>query len=398
MGTSLTLFRIYDIQIRIHWSFLLILVYGAFIFSNRAGSVVVGAAYGVVVMVLLFLCVTLHEFGHAMAARHYGIKVPNITLLPIGGVASLERMPDKPSQELVIAIAGPLVNIVIAVLLLPLAAFSISLDSRAGMMPSARMLVNSMMMPGFTNLVIYLLTTNILLVVFNLLPAFPMDGGRVLRALLAMAMPYVRATRIAVYVGRAMALLFAVAGIMGGGIFLLLIAFFVYVGGSAELESVTNRAILRHIPVDKIIRSGDVTLFTSDRLNRAMTLIMTSHQSVYGVLDLSGKFAGALTRGRIIDVLREQGAEARVVDVMAPAHEIPVAHSNHMLTDIWDLMMKSGSRVVAIIDDRVFRGLVTLDDLSEVVHVVTTTGRYNQPQPVSSPPIEPAEQMPDARV
>ncbi|MCB0159707.1 MAG: site-2 protease family protein, partial [Caldilineaceae bacterium] len=266
-----------------HWSFLLILVYGAFIFSQRAGSLVIGALYGVLVMLLLFLCVTLHEFGHAVVARHYHIKVPSITLLPIGGVANLERMPDRPSQELAIAIAGPLVNIVIALLLLPVAAFSIGGLGFGGGLPTPRMLASNMMTPGFTNLIIYLLSTNILLVIFNLLPAFPMDGGRVLRALLAMAMPYVRATRIAVYVGRIMALIFAVVGIAGGGIFLLLIAFFVYVGGSAELENVTNRSVLRNIDVGRALRPQQMTLFTSDRLNRAVTLLMTSHQSVYAV-------------------------------------------------------------------------------------------------------------------
>ena len=386
MGTSLTLFRMFGIPVRMHWSFLLILVYGAFIFSQRAGSVVIGALYGVLVMLLLFLCVTLHEFGHAVVARHYHIKVPSITLLPIGGVANLERMPDRPSQELAIAIAGPLVNIAIALLLLPVAAFSIGGFGFGGGLPTPRMLASNMMTPGFTNLIIYLLSTNILLVIFNLLPAFPMDGGRVLRALLAMAVPYVRATRIAVYVGRIMALIFAVVGIAGGGIFLLLIAFFVYVGGSAELENVTNRSVLRNIDVDRALRPQQLTLFTSDRLNRAVTLLMTSHQSVYAVLDLSSQFAGAITRAKLIETLRAQGEDARVVDAMTPANEIPTGHSDQTLADIWDIMMKSGSRIVAIIDDRLFRGLVTLDDLGEVVHLVTTTGRYSQPNPVTVPP------------
>lgn len=398
MGTSLTLFRIFDIPVRVHWSFLLILVYGAFIFSNRAGSVVIGALYGVLVMLLLFLCVTLHEFGHAVAARHYHIKVPSITLLPIGGVANLERMPDKPSQELVIAIAGPLVNIAIALLLLPVAALSVTMDAAGGALPTARMLASNMMRPGFTNLIIYLLSTNVLLVIFNLLPAFPMDGGRVLRALLAMAVPYVRATKIAVYVGRVMALIFAIVGITGGGIFLLLVAFFVYVGGSAELENVTNRSILRNIDVARALRTGQMTLFTSDRLGRAVTLLMTSHQSVYPVLDLGSQFAGAITRGHIIDTLRAQGEEARVVDVMTPAGDIPVARSDQTLADLWDLMMKSGSRIVAIIDDRLFRGVITLDDLGEVVHIVTTTGRYNRPTPYAGATTDLTEPVTDARV
>ena len=115
-------------------------------------------------------------------------------------------------------------------------------------------------------------------------------------------------------------------------------------------------------------------------------LLMTSHQSVYAVLDLSSQFAGAITRAKLIETLRAQGEDARVVDAMTPANEIPTGHSDQTLADIWDIMMKSSSRIVAIIDDRLFRGLVTLDDLGEVVHLVTTTGRYSQPTTVTAPP------------
>ena len=247
MGTSFLLFRAFGIEVRVHWSFVLILAYGAFAFSAGPAGPVLGAFYGLVVIVLLFVCVTLHEFSHALVARRFKIGVRNITLLPIGGVANLERLPERPSQELLIAIAGPLMNFGLALILLPFLLWATELPSRFG--PALGQLARSAMNQGAlgpVHLLSYLVFTNLMLGLFNLLPAFPMDGGRVLRSLLAMALAYVQATRIAVYVGRVIAILLAVYGIYlwsvgGGGIMLLLIAFFVYIGGGAEREAVESR-------------------------------------------------------------------------------------------------------------------------------------------------------------
>jgi stage IV sporulation protein FB len=181
-------------------------------------------------------------------AKYFKVNVPYITLLPIGGVAQLERMPRQPAKELLIGIAGPAVNFVLAIILAPIALLVFGLQVQNG---NAAATFNSFMAqmetPGITGLLLYLAFTNVILGVFNLLPAFPMDGGRILRALLAMTMPYIQATRIAVLVGRVMAVLFAIWGIVGGGIILLLIAFFVYVGGHGELESVESRFVLKDI-------------------------------------------------------------------------------------------------------------------------------------------------------
>ena len=388
MGTSLTLFRIYDIKVRVHWSFLLILAYGAVIFSDRSNSVLVGAAYGVLVMLLLFLCVTLHEFGHALVARRFGIKVPHITLLPIGGVASLERMPDKPSQELMIAVAGPLVNVVITLILLPVALLIYGFNIRnGGDVPSAGLLFRQMQQPGATNLLLYLIFTNVLLAVFNLLPAFPMDGGRILRAVLAMGMPYVKATRIAVIVGRLMAVLFALWGIFGGGIFLLLIAFFVYVGGSAELESVQNRSALRGIAAARALTPAASNLYTSEPLSRAVALIMNSYQTDFAVLDLGGNFAGVLTRARLVGGLREAGETARIKEIMLPASEVPVCQLTTELTEVWESMLQAGSRVIAVLDHNRFVGLITADDITEVINVMGGAREGTQRNaPSDSPP------------
>ncbi|MGB5050280.1 MAG: site-2 protease family protein, partial [Caldilineaceae bacterium] len=217
MGSSLRLFRVWGIDVRVHWSFVLILVYGAFIYAGHSNPVV-GALYGIVVILLLFVCVLLHEFGHALTAKYFNVNVPNITLLPIGGVAQLERMPRQPFQEFLIAIAGPAVNFVLTLLLLPVALLVVGLGVESANISSLFTYAQTRMMtPSLDGLLVYLAITNLALGLFNLLPAFPMDGGRVLRALLAMAMPYVRATRIAVMVGRMMAILLAFLG-LGGNI------------------------------------------------------------------------------------------------------------------------------------------------------------------------------------
>lgn len=382
MGTSLTLFKVFDIEVRVHWSFVLILIYGAFAYAGSHTNSLFGALYGVLVILLLFVCVTLHEFGHALVAKYYKVNVPSITLLPIGGVASLERMPDKPIQEFLIAIAGPLVNFVLAVLLLPICFIVYNLDPRLSGGPlNLSNLLNIMQTATPAGLVIYLTITNIGLALFNLLPAFPMDGGRILRALLAMTTSYVQATRIAVFVGRIMAVLFAIWGIAGGGgIFMLLIAFFVYVGGGTEREAVESRAVLKNVFASQALTHNAAKLYTSERVNRAVELVMNSYQTDYPVLDLAGKFVGVLTRARLIQALNTVGSDARVVDVMVPAEQIPVCSPRHSLAEVWEKMAETGSRDVAIKEGNEFLGLLTIDDISEVFQVVGAVMNSTPPQ------------------
>jgi Zn-dependent protease/CBS domain-containing protein len=403
MGTSVTLFRILGIDMRVHWSFILIVVYYAFIYGATSSVPLLGAIYGVLMILLLFVCVTLHELGHAVVAKYYKISVPHITLLPIGGVASLERMPDKPLQEFFIAVAGPLVNIVLAAALAPFAAYAYLLAMNSGEASATLGGVwRFVQQPGVGNLFVQLFSTNIVLAIFNLLPAFPMDGGRILRALLAMAMPYVQATRVAVLIGRIMAFIFALLGlgvieslfgIRGGNVFLLLIAFFVYVGGSAELESVESRAVLRNVTAEKALTRTATNLYASERLNRAVDLLMTTYQTDFPVLDLSGRFIGVLTRGRLVQALKEIGPDARIVDVMIPAEQVPVASPRETLDKIWEKLMRAGSRAVAVKDNQNFLGLITLDDISEVFQVMGATLDNINRNPPSGPAAATPSQM-----
>lgn len=381
MGTSLTIFRVSGINVRVHWSFLLILAYGAFAYSAGNAGIVVGAIYGVITILLLFACVTFHEFGHALVAQHYGIHVKSIMLLPIGGVANLERVPEKPIQEFLIAIAGPLVNFVLATLLLPVVLFAVGMQVRSGAMsPSAWELLANLQNPGVVNLLIYLLVMNLLLGLFNLLPAFPMDGGRILRSLLAMTMDYVQATRTAVLVGRFVAVLLALWGIFlwssgGGGIILLLIAFFVYVGGGAEREAVESRAVLRNFTAAETLTPDAASFYVTDRLRQAADQLMVSYQTDYPVIDLSGKFVGVLTRSRLIQALQQEGPEGRVVDAMIPAEEVPACKPDTNLAEIWETMGRRGLHVAVVKDGDQVLGLLTMDDITEVFHVMGAASR-----------------------
>lgn len=217
------------IDVHIHWSFWLLIVFYLISVTSDRGLLAGLTAVGFVLAV--FVCVALHEFGHAGAAGYFGIRTIDITLLPIGGVARLKNLPEKPYQELVVALAGPAVNFVIAGLLLPLVMFG---------QLSVERVSESVAELSFIE---QLLAANLILAIFNLLPAFPMDGGRVLRSLLAMRMEHLRATEIAARVGRWMSLLFLLLGLVNFQFGLILLALFIFVAGTAELFAARFRAL-----------------------------------------------------------------------------------------------------------------------------------------------------------
>lgn len=232
--------KLSGIDVRVHWTFLLLPAW-VFLTSVAGGSGAVAASVSVLFILAVFGCVLLHEMGHALMARCFGIPTRNITLLPIGGVASLQRMPRQPSQELAIAVAGPLVNVVIATVLFV----------GLGLVPVTNTL---------TTLLTQLALVNVALVIFNMLPAFPMDGGRVLRAILATYMRYERATGIAATVGQVTAILFGVLGLLSGNLILALIAAFIYFAAKGEQQRVDGESIDRENSSErvreKLLRNG----------------------------------------------------------------------------------------------------------------------------------------------
>src|SRR5437762_13801996 len=241
MRWSFHVARIAGIELKIHATFLLLLAWIGFVFYREGGST--AAIDGLVFVLLIFVCVVLHELGHALAARRYGINTQDITLLPIGGVARLERMPEKPSEEVVVALAGPAVNVAIAAVLWVVIGL-IGLPDPA--------FIQHTRIP----LALRLFTVNVWLVLFNMIPAFPMDGGRVLRAVLAMRMNYARATQLAASGGQGIAFLFFIVGLWSNPM-LLLIAVFIYFGASSEAVM----AQMREVSKDLRVSAAMVTQF-----------------------------------------------------------------------------------------------------------------------------------------
>ena len=264
MKWSWKLGSVAGIGLYVHATFFLLLAWVGVTYWLAGGSA--AALDGIAFILALFACVVLHELGHALTARRYGIRTRDITLLPIGGVSRLERIPDDPRQEVWVSLAGPAVNVVIA------AALYVWLLLSQTLRP-----FSALTMAGGPFLE-RLLLVNVSLAVFNLLPAFPMDGGRVLRALLAMRMDYVRATQVSAHVGQAMALVFGLVGLLTNP-FLVFIAFFVWIGAAQEASVVQMRTALSGIPVSRAMLTDFHTVAPDDTAKRVLELILAARES-----------------------------------------------------------------------------------------------------------------------
>ncbi|APX25293.1 MAG: site-2 protease family protein [Rhodobacteraceae bacterium] len=301
MSWSFPIGRLFGSELRVHATFFLLLAWVAAAAWPAGGAA--AALLNVGFVLALFACVVAHEFGHALTARRYGIKTPDITLLPIGGLARLERMPEKPSQEILVALAGPAVNIVIWAVLTALGAGT----DLAGLAdPEAS--------PGA--LLGQLAAVNLFLALFNLLPAFPMDGGRVLRAVLATRMDRVRATNAAATAGQIMAFLFAFWGLASGNFMLLLIALFVYFAGQAESQDVASRAVARGLQARDAMITSFESLRPEDPLHVAGQTLIRTTQHEFPVLDPDGRLAGFLTRTALFHAMAEGHSTRPVGEVM----------------------------------------------------------------------------------
>ncbi len=353
MRGSLRIGRIAGIDIYIHWSFWLLILWILFIYL-LAGQGIVLALRGVLLILAVFGCVVLHELGHALTARRFGIPTRDITLLPIGGLARLQRMPDKPNQEFWIAIAGPAVNVVIALILY------VVLQLGYGTLPVEDMF----RIQG--NLLAQLLWINLFLAAFNLLPAFPMDGGRILRALLAQRMDYVRATQIAASVGQGMAILFALFGLFLNP-FLLLIALFVFVGAQEEAHAAIMRTLVRGVPVSHAMITRFVALRPDEPISRAVEELLSGYEQEFPVVDDEGHVIGVLTRKSLMKALAEQGLTARVADAMIAS--CPAVEASAMLEEAFELMQNSGCPVLPVTQKGELVGLLTLENIGEFLMI-----------------------------
>lgn len=301
----------------------------------------------------LFACVVAHEYGHALTARRFGIKTRDITLLPIGGVARLEKMPDEPRQEFLVALAGPVVNVVIAAVLFAILTLTGEWVPLTDLSPNDGSFLQR------------LLVVNIILVLFNLIPAFPMDGGRVLRALLATRMEYARATQLAATLGQGIALLFGLVGLFTNP-FLLFIALFVWIGASQEASAAQVKAALEGVPVREAMLTNFETIGRMDSLERATELILAGTQHDFPVVE-NGRVMGMLTRNEIIRALAQQGKETLVFNVMH--RDVPMLQENDLLESVAARFEASGLSTLPVTEQGKLIGLLTLENIGEFMMI-----------------------------
>lgn len=352
MSWSFKLGRFAGIDVFIHVTFLLLLGFIGLTAYLDTGTAV-GTLAGVGYILALFASVLLHEYGHALTARRFNIQTRDITLYPIGGVAKLERMPDKPIQELWVALAGPAVNVVIAALLFGY------LWLTGALSPLSQM--------GLTDgpFLERLMYANVSLVLFNLLPAFPMDGGRVLRALLALRLDYTRATQVAATLGQGMALLFGFIGLFSNP-FLLFVAFFVWMAASQEASLVQMKHALGGIPVSRAMLTDFRTVSQYDPLVRVTDLIVGGFQEDFPVVD-EGRVVGVLTRHDLLNALSQRGVGARVGEVMQRSFQI--ADPYEMLEPVFIRLQAGSCHTVPVVNQGQLVGLVTASNIGEFLMI-----------------------------
>lgn len=352
MKWSWKLGRFAGIDVYMHTTFLVLIGFIALSHWLQERSLA-AVLSGVGFILALFLCVVLHEYGHALTARRYGIATRDITLLPIGGVARLERMPDQPLQELWVALAGPAVNVVIA------AGLFAWLYLTDGLAPLSSLGVATGSFLG------RLMIVNLFLVGFNMLPAFPMDGGRVLRALLATQMEYTRATQIAANIGQGMAVLFGFVGLFLNP-FLLFIAFFVWIGAEQEASLARMKTSLGGIPVSRAMITDFRSLDVRSPLAEAVELILKGTQSDFPVLD-QGQVVGILTRNDLLAALARHHEHIPVAQVMQ--RDFQTVDSHDMLEGAFLRLQACQCRVMPVLHHNQLIGLLTMDNLGEFLAI-----------------------------
>jgi Zn-dependent protease len=346
------------IGVYIHATFLLIILFVIFQHWSQ-GTSLAETALGVLFTLAIFLCVVLHEFGHALTAKRYGIRTRDITLLPIGGVARLERMPDEPMQELLVALAGPAVNVVLACLLF------------VGLAATDSLVAPETMGVAHGSFFERLLFVNLFLVAFNMIPAFPMDGGRVLRALLATRMEYTRATSIAAALGQGIALVFGLLGIIWNPM-LIFIAFFVWIGAQQEASMTQMRSSLGGIPVSRAMLTDFRTLSPADTLDRAIGYVIGGFQQDFPVVE-NDRVVGILLRSDLMMALAQQGRSSLVSDAMKRG--IPTIDSSDMLETAVPVLQSGACRSLPVMHGGRLVGLLTMENVGEFIMIQSAVAK-----------------------
>ncbi len=353
MKYSLSLGRIAGIEIFVHWTFLILI--GWIVYINlKQGMGTVDILWSVLFILTLFACVTAHELGHALAAKRYNIKTKNITLLPIGGLAQLESIPEKPKEELVVALAGPLVNVVIAAVLFPLVKLSPSVIEE---MDLSRL--------SHHNFLFSLMVVNIWLAVFNMIPAFPMDGGRVLRALLSFKFNRNIATRIAASIGQLLAVGFVFIGFFYNP-FLIFIGVFIFLGAQAEAQFAEAKSLLSGYTVADALMGDIPTLHPNDSIEFSSDRLLSSQNKNFIVVD-DGLVVGTLNRDQIIRALRQGKANQAVAEAMDK--DFIEFATDSLLEQAWIQLRTAQKTVAPVLKDKNLVGILDTENVAEFLMV-----------------------------
>lgn len=341
------------IPINVHGTFAVLIIF-LLVSGLAAGRGIASVVSSVLFILAIFVTIILHELGHALTARRFGIKTRDITLLPIGGLARLERMPAVPRQELWVALAGPAVNVVIALVCYALLIVATGSAPVLTLDPSAT---------GFLG---RFTAVNFALAIFNMVPAFPMDGGRALRAVLAERLDYRRATEIAASIGQGLALVFGLVGLFANPI-LVFIALFVWMGASSEAAAAGMRGALAGVPVSRAMVTDYRTVSAGSSLRQAVELVLMGDQHDFPVVDDAGEIAGILTRERLMSALSHQGPAGTVDEAMTTAFE--TVDAREMLDGAYERLQQSPSPVLPVMDGGRVVGLLTSENVAEYVMI-----------------------------
>ena len=374
MNLSFTLTRIAGIPIRLHITFFLIILLGGWQWAQRAAEPLSGAIFGAALMIALFLCVALHELGHSLTARAFGIETREILLMPLGGVAQLNKNPERPQHELLIALAGPLVNVVIAVLLV-IVGLTPQLDLFSYLLNGQGLSALLSSEPTIRNFLLWLLSANVSLVLFNLIPAFPLDGGRIFRSLLAMVLEARTATRIATVVGQLIAIGLGIVSLANGNFLLALIAVFIFVGASQESAVAESKVVLTTHRLGDAYNRHVITLQNGNRLSHVVDYLLTSYQPDFAVL-FGKKLLGVVTRDDAMKALAAYDYDPFVSEIMR--REVLKLDADLNLDEAREQLAENGARVAAVYDQDDFLGLINLEDIQEAFTVLMFNERHHQ--------------------
>lgn len=355
MSWSFPIGRLLGSELRVHVTFFLILIWIGVAGYTDGGWPT--AIESLALIVAIFACVIAHEYGHALMARRFGIRTPDITLLPIGGLARLERMPEKPAQEIAVALAGPAVNIAIWAVLIVVFRADTSIDNLSTIDDPGH---------GFWARIAVI---NLFLAAFNLIPAFPMDGGRVLRALLATRFSRTRATRIAATTGQALAFVFGFLGLLGGNPFLIFIGVFVYFAASAESSHVAINAVARRMSASQGMITAFERLGPGATLQDAADALIKTTQHEFPVVDNGGHLTGFLTRAALFTGLAQEGGRALPVDTIM-TRDVPVVRAHDRLDKALAAMTQARAPAVGVVDGtgRLI-GYITTENIGELMMI-----------------------------